>query len=250
MILIAVAVLKGYGQEQVLKDSTSQIQLLNMKPRNEQLDNYLRIDKPLVEDTIFRLAIITPLEKPAPKPIDFVIPPLQTYEGPPLSTDGMLNPHFPFAENYAYAAGWAFSDKAWGTSLSTNTRYPLIGRVRSVNFQLNYKLTDWMYVSGGPYASKYDTYYSGPRNDFGVNGSMKFIVSDRIRFNTYGQYSLNSDRNNIGGPLLDMYPHTYYGGTIEVKITDKFGIEGGIIRELNPFTGKWENRPIISPVFY
>ena len=106
-----------------------------------------------------------------------------------------------------------------------------------------------MYVSGGPYASKYST-YSADFNDFGASGSMKFIVTDRVRFNAYGQYSINADRNRIGGPLMGMYPHTYYGGTMEFKISDKFGIEAGMIRELNPFTCKWENKPIIAPVFY
>lgn len=249
ILLLVAAVSNGYGQEDVSKDSIPHNLLLNTKPRNEQLSNYLDMERPQAVDTILRLDIITPLAKPALKPIDFVVPPFLEYQGPPLSAGLSFNPHFPFAENYAYGAVWELSDRAWGTSLSTNTRYPLVGRVRSVDFQLNYKLTDWMYVAGGPYASKYDT-YSAQMNDFGLNGSMKFIVTDRIRFNAYGQYSSNADRNQIGGPLLDIFPHTYYGGTIEVKISDKFGIEGGIIRELNPFTGKWENKPIISPVFY
>ena len=42
----------------------------------------------------------------------------------------------------------------------------------------------------------------------------------------------------------------YYGGTIEVKITDRFGLEGGMERHLDPFSGKWKNTPVIRPVFY
>lgn len=249
VFLIFLTMFNAYGQKDTSKDSIPQIQLLNPRPMNEQLSNYLQMDKPQVEDTLFRLDIITPLEKPAPKPIDFVVPPLRTYQGPPLSTDNLLIPHFPFAENYAYGGFALLSDRAWLTSISTNQRYPLLGRIRSVNVQLNYKLTDWMYISGGPYASKYDT-YSAQMNDFGINGSMKFIVSDRVRFNAYGQRSFNAGKNGIGGSLMDVFPTTYYGGTMEFKISDKFGIEAGMIRELNPFTGKWENKPIISPVFY
>lgn len=249
ILFLLMTMLAMHGQEDTSKDSIPRIKRSIANPVNEQLSNYLQMERPQPKDTLFRLDIITPLEKPALKPIDFVVPPLKTYVGPPLTTDYILNPHFPYAENYAYAGLWGLSDRAWATSLSTNNRYPSIGRVRSVDIQLNYKLTDWMYVSGGPYASKYDIYMTH-MNDWGVNGSMKFIVSDRIRFNAYGQYSLNADKNKIGGPLLDMFPHTYYGGTMEIKITDKFGIEGGLIRELNPFTGKWENRPVINPVFY
>lgn len=263
VLLLIIAVFRVYGQEKMPNDSTSRMKQLLAKPANERLNNYLQMDAPQPMDTIFRLDIITPLQKPAPKPIDFVVPPLNTYVGPPLTTDYVLNPHFPYADNYTYAGLWGISDRAWATSLSTNNRYPSIGRMRSVDIQLNYKLTDWMYVSGGAYASKYavdasiykaytmrNDNHTTHLNDWGVNSSMKFILSDRVRFNAYGQYSINADKNKLGGPLMDMYSQTYYGGTIEVKITDKFGIEGGMLRELNPFTGKWVNKPIIMPVFY
>lgn len=41
-----------------------------------------------------------------------------------------------------------------------------------------------------------------------------------------------------------------YGGTLEFKISDSFGIEAGAEREFNPMTRKWETHPIIMPVFY
>ena len=41
-----------------------------------------------------------------------------------------------------------------------------------------------------------------------------------------------------------------YGGTLEFKISDSFGIEAGAEREFNPMTRKWEPHPIIMPVFY
>ena len=108
---------------------------------------------------------------------------------------------------------------------------------------------DWLVVSAGPYGAKYNL-FGATYNDVGVNGAVKFILHDRIRLNGYGQYSVNGDRNGVAGPLMNMYPQTYYGGTIEVKITKNFGIEGGVIRELNPFNGKWVNRPYFAPVFY
>lgn len=250
VFIMAVVSLVSYGQtDKENNDSISQIKKLSVRPQNEQLNSYLQMDKPLSMDTaMHRLDFYTPMAKPAEEPIVLKLPPLDIYRGPWID-DLPLNPHYPYANDYAYAGIFGVSDRAWISTLSTNNFYPLAGRVRTVNAQLNYRVTDWLYVSGGPYASKYAT-YSAYRDDFGATGSMKFIVSDRIRFNAYGQYSINAKQNHIGGPLMDMYPHTYYGGTMEFKISDKFGIEAGMIRELNPFTGKWENKPIISPVFY
>ena len=110
-------------------------------------------------------------------------------------------------------------------------------------------LTDWLSVGAGPYASKYSLYGINS-NDVGINGSIKFKLTDNISINGYGQYSAYAKQNNVYGPLMNMYPTTYFGGTLEYKITGKFGIEAGIVRELNPFNGKWENKPYFAPVFY
>jgi hypothetical protein len=47
-----------------------------------------------------------------------------------------------------------------------------------------------------------------------------------------------------------MYPQTSYGGSVEFKVTDSWGVMTGMEREFDPFRGKWVNRPFIFPVFY
>ena len=263
-LAMAIISLTSYSQTDTPNDSISPTFKLKIKPatENDRLKNYLNIDRPVQLDSTYRLSTFTPLKKEVGESIDFVVPTLKTYKGPPLGNEvPPLNPHFPFAENYAYAGFFGLSDRLWATSLSTNQMLPSVGRIRTVNLQLNYQLTDWMYVSGGPYASKYSMNVwelDGTEltrlkhyNDFGVTGSMKFIATDRIHFNAYGQYSINAKDNRVGASsVFELYPHTYYGGTMEFKISEKFGIEAGMLRELNPFTGKWENKPIIIPKFY
>lgn len=225
---------------------------------DEKLNNYLNLnDESKLKSDIFGVApSLRPslsLEKSNPKNLN--IPPIYIYVGPP--TENLYNTSFPFANDYSFYGGHMLSDNLWLTSSSIKNTYPSLGGINSVNVQLNYQPAEWLRISGGPYGAKYN--YPGFRggnlqplhfNDYGVNGNVKFIITDRIRINGYGQYSVNAKNNGIHGPMMGMYPQTYYGGSLEFKITEKFGVEGGIIRELNPLNGKWENRSFFAPVFY
>lgn len=188
-----------------------------------------------------------PLKTKSTESVDLKLPPLNVYLGPPLENNTFTR--YPFANDYSFASGMTISNRAWLTSSSSQYGYPTLGAIRSVGVNFNFMPTDWLTIGVGPYAAKYN-FYGLNNNDVGINGSLKFRLTDRINVNGYGQYSAFADQNRVYGPLMNMYPSTYYGGTIEFKITQKFGIEGGIMRELNPFTGKWVNRPYFAPVFY
>jgi len=239
-------------QEELPKDSIPEIKKENFK-FNEKLDNYLKSDADSEskddKNEIFnrKLPDYDLSEKNYKKSFELNLPPLDLYTGPPLENNTFS--HFPFVNDYSFSSGLKLSDNSWLTSFSGHETYPTLGAIRTVDMKFNYQPLDWLVISAGPYGAKYNL---GTRwfNDVGASGAVKFILHDRIRLNAYGQYSAFTDKNGVHGPLMNMYPQTYYGGTLEVKISDKFGIEGGVIRELNPFTGKWENRPYFAPVFY
>jgi len=179
--------------------------------------------------------------------IDLKLSPLDIYTGPPVESNTFTR--YPFINDYRFSSGMSLSDDTWLTTSSVQNTYPSLGAIRALNAHFHYQPLDWLSVSGGPYAAKYNL-MGHSFNDIGANANLKFILHDRIRLNAYGQYSVYGDKNMIHGPMMNMFPQTFYGGSIEVKITEKFGVEGGVIRELNPWNGKWENRTFIAPVFY
>ena len=125
---------------------------------------------------------------------------------------------------------------------------PSIGEARNVGVMYTQRLNDFITVTGGAYAAKYNVY--GVRfNDFGGKGKLSFRINDRMKINMFGTYSVYNGYGMTPASQLFMNQNSY-GGTLEFKISDSFGIEAGAEREFNPMTRKWETHPIIMPVFY
>jgi hypothetical protein len=241
LLLASSAVL--HAQVETPKDTIRGLNRETIKV-DEKPGNYLKQDYSAGNERAAYPAY-SPLKVENEEKIELELPPLNIYMGPPLENNTFTR--LQFLNDYSFRSGMMLSDKMWLTSLSSQAGYPTLGAVRSVSLNFNYQPTDWLTIGAGPYGSKYHS-YGFNNDDVGVNGLLKFRITDRISINGYGQYSVFADHNKVYGPT--MYPGTYYGGTVELRITDKFGIEGGVIRELNPFTGKWENRPYLTPVFY
>lgn len=248
-ILLLVISATAYSQTENPLDSIKPLKKESLRP-NEKLNRYLDLEAPDNKSSISDPKLSTHEQQKNTneiKNINLNLPPLDVYIGPPLESNTFTRN--PFANDYSYYSGLGISNQLWMSSSSIQKTYPTLGAIRNVNLQLNYQPTDWLIISGGPYGAKYNL-NGNSFNDVGANGNVKFILHDRIRLNGYGQYSVNGKRNNIHGDMIGMFPQTYYGGSIELKITEKFGVEGGVIRELNPFNGKWENRTFFAPVFY
>lgn len=156
---------------------------------------------------------------------------------------------YPFIYDYGLYTYRELSNKLYITSGSEQNTYPTMGTVRTVDGSLNYDLTSWLTVSGGTYMSKYSL-RGGLYRDVGASGAMRFYIGDRVRINTFGQYSVYGKSNGVGYYESGMFPQTHYGGSLEFKVNDKFGVEAGVVRELDPFSGKWKDRRYVAPVFY
>ena len=125
---------------------------------------------------------------------------------------------------------------------------PSIGEARNAGVMYTQRLNDFITVTGGVYAAKYNVY--GVRfNDLGAKGKLSFRINDRMKINMFGTYSVYNGYGMTPASQLFMNQNSY-GGTLEFKISDSFGIEAGAEREFNPMTRKWETHPIIMPVFY
>jgi len=262
-ILLIISAPLYAQQKEASKDSLPPIKK-EMPKFNEKLEHYLQVDTKFETKQDKKILNVDfpdfePLKKEEKREITMKLPPLDLQVGPPVESNTVT--YYPFANDYTFGAARKLSDDVWLTTSSIQRTYPTIGAKRIVSASLNYQPLDWLVLSGNTYAAKYNLGESFLNNftsgtpfksfhDVGVGGAAKFILHDRIRLNAYGQYSVYGKENQIHGPMMNMFPQTYYGGTIELKITEKFGIEGGLIRELNPLNGKWQNRTIIAPVFY
>lgn len=101
---------------------------------------------------------------------------------------------------------------------------------------------------GGVYVVKYNV-YGVCFNDLGVKGRLFFCINDRMKINMFGIYLVYNGYGMIF--VLQFFMNqNLYGGILEFKILDSFGIEVGVEREFNLMICKWEIYFIIMLVFY
>lgn len=127
--------------------------------------------------------------------------------------------------------------------------YPGMGFSNSVAVRQTWTPTDGITLSGGIYVSD-NLFHTNRFKDLGVSGRVRIKVAERVALTGFGNYSLYNSGSG-GTPLPPMmYPQNNYGGGVQLRLTDKFGLEGGVRRDYNVFTRKWETSPYILPVFY
>lgn len=178
----------------------------------------------------------------------------ELYQGPiadPLLAMGYKSKVLTFTQDYSFDNVHQLEEDIQLQTNSSKRTYSELGVINAIQANVYYQPFDWLTMSGGVYASKYSI-WNKHYNDMGFNASMRFKLHDRIYLRAHGMYSINSnDKKRFYPPsAIGLYPQTYFGGGIEFKVTEKFGVEGGMIRELNPMNGKWQNRPYIMPIFY
>lgn len=174
------------------------------------------------------------------------VPPF--YKGPMDNPNKIATTNV-FENEYSYRAFYPVTSNSILSTHSFLHVYPGMGSINSISANYNYQPIDWLSMSLGTYISKYSLYMN-TYNDIGTNANVKFHLNDRFRVNVFGQYSAFGKHNDIGGNVRGMYPQSLYGTSLEYKINEKFGVQGGVVRELDATSGKWVNRPFIAPVFY
>ncbi len=127
-------------------------------------------------------------------------------------------------------------------------RYPSMGFSNSVTAGYIWSPTDGITLYGNLRVSD-NMFHLNRFKDIGVSGRARVRVTDGVWVNGYGNYTIY---NNAGPQQMPMglHPTNSFGGTIEVRITEGFGIEGGVMREYDPFQRRWVTNPYVMPVFY
>lgn len=140
---------------------------------------------------------------------------------------------------FALSTGLSGSKYNWGMAGSFNSY--------NIHTQAQWQVNDRLSVAGGVGATRYD-FFRGGQTQYNFSGSLSYQLNDRITLRGFGQYSLNHPT------ILDQpgteWSNKTYGGAMEFRITDRFGVGVGAERTFNPWRGKWETHPIFYPVFY
>jgi len=124
-----------------------------------------------------------------------------------------------------------------------------LGGLNLVQGQYDFHLGDFGVFSAGIYAAKFNI-YNDFLNDGGVNGVFKINLSDRLNINLFGQYSITGSKIAISPFISPLYPHSNFGGSLEFKVNDNWGLMLGTENEYDVFLRKWVTRPFVMPVFY
>lgn len=238
-----------YSQSELNNDSTSVSTQNNSKIESSQseIKNTVHPENATSSESVNKADLSKAGIESAVQRLNLYVP--EFYVGP-LSNPNKIPTTFILESEYNFQNYQQLNNKALLYTSSSLNIYPGLGANTTISGMVHYKMTDWWSVGGGSYVSKYSI-YGNQFNDIGFNGNMSFRLNDRFRLNTFGQYSVYGNKKHmVGGNFPGMFPQSNYGGSFEYKINDKFGIEAGMVRELDPMTGKWKNRPFIAPVFY
>lgn len=181
--------------------------------------------------------------------------PIETEINNHLFKEIRMSAHIPvYYSDYLYSniyGSFSIDENSWINTTRTNDFYYGFGMRSTASATYNYKLGDFGVFTAGAYLTKYNINYDF-YNGAGFNGNLKIPLGERISIHAFGQYSLTDNKNlNL---YQGMYPTTNFGGSVELKVTDKFGINAGMVREwmFDPLRGgfRWVNRPFFMPVFY
>ena len=138
------------------------------------------------------------------------------------------------------------------TSISTSHiqhNFIGLGGMNLVQGEYDFNVGDLGVLSAGIYAAKFNI-YNDFLNDGGINGNLRINLTDRISLNLFGQHSIISSKIAISPFISPLYPHSNFGGSVEIKVNDTWGLMMGTENEYDVFLRKWVARPFIMPVFY
>ena len=178
---------------------------------------------------------------------EFSIP--QSYYLPLLSLYQPDNPVNKFMLDMHLTNQFIFNDVSSISTTHIQSNFIGLGGLNLIQANYNINIDDRVIFSPGIYTAKFNI-YNDFLNDAGLNGNIKILLSNRININLFGQYSIRENTISISPFISPLYPHSNFGGALEFKVNDNWGLMMGAENEYDVFLRKWVTRPFIMPVFY
>ena len=105
----------------------------------------------------------------------------------------------------------------------------------------------------GAEANKYG-YFQGLHTQYGISGNLTYYLSPHFSVSAYGTYYLGGAPTLNGGlpmspAMLGYYQRSNFGGHINYRINDRYGILVGGQAVQQTLTNKYQFEPIVTPYF-
>ncbi len=105
----------------------------------------------------------------------------------------------------------------------------------------------------GVEANKYG-FYQGLHTQYGITGNLSYYLSPHITFTAYGTYYFGAPPTMSGGlpmlpGMLGYYQRSTFGGYLNYRINDKYGVLVGGQAVQQTGTQKYQFEPVVTPYF-
>ena len=137
-------------------------------------------------------------------------------------------PHNNFLNKYDFFGkaqnDYRLNKNSWINLANYHTGYWGFGVTNTVSGTYYHQLNDRLVLSAGIHAGK-STMFDYYGNNAGVNGGLKYLLSDRINLNFSAGYSI---ANTQSFRFSSTYQGISLGGSMEIKISEKFSLIAGV----------------------
>jgi len=116
---------------------------------------------------------------------------------------------------------------------------PGLGEYTKLSSSLGWQPSKKLTINAGGFVGRQFAFAtSTPQDIMGATIKIKYNITDRVKFNSWGQYANSGDSNSLAG-FNNLFPHSGIGSSVTVKIKNLSKIEGGVEYQYNESTKVW-----------
>ncbi len=158
-------------------------------------------------------------------------------------------PRFEFEPSQAKLFRWKSGNIMATGEIAT---YPGLMQEESGTLGFYQSVGKFTFYSGGK-VNKYG-YFRGLNTQYGLEGRVSYEVTPRLLFSVFGTYYFDKAPNSryslpLSPAIIGFYNRSTFGGSVDYKINEYWGVEAGMqaVRQLG--TRKYELEPIATPYY-
>ena len=114
-----------------------------------------------------------------------------------------------------------------------------LGEYTQLSSSLGWKPSKKLTIDAGGFVGRQFEFATLAQHDIlGASIKTKYDITDKVQFNSWGQYANSGDGNTLAG-FNTLFPHSGIGSSFSVQIKNLSKIEGGVEYQYNESTKVW-----------
>jgi hypothetical protein len=114
-----------------------------------------------------------------------------------------------------------------------------LGDYTKLSSSLGWQPSKTFTIAAGGFVGRQFEFATLTQHDImGASFRTKYDLTDKVQFNSWGQYANSGDGNTLAG-FNTLFPHSGIGSSVSVKIKTLSKIEGGVEYQYNESTKVW-----------